>query len=318
VSAAPLALQPSHVHNEILALFSKSRDTFDIHWIHDDEFEGKSVSRIERSLNAWRRSSALVHPDNLQPLRREMELGTGSHKVTYGPGHAVTTLHDQVETRTRQFTALGSGPLYDETTLFHLARRLPLAEGYGVTVPYLDSTAGLRHAKLAVLGSERITVPAGVFQSYKVQFALPDLDQQEWWYSKDAPHYPLKAEPGGFMLVQIPAAGESRRVRLERDGAVATLTLPTRWGSVRTEISTVPALELPAWSLRGTEPELFEWNGCPAARFIAERSDKLVQYWARVGCGTSYVVFLFQAKLDRWAESRPIFDDIISSLRVEQ
>lgn len=73
---------------------------------------------------------------------------------------------------------------------------LPLAEGYSTTIRDWD-TVGLKERlwQLKVTGAERVTVPAGTFDSYKVELTANDGtgDKETAWIAKDS-RMPVKVD----------------------------------------------------------------------------------------------------------------------------
>lgn len=72
---------------------------------------------------------------------------------------------------------------------------LPLAEGYSVTFRYFDidrlpikPQASIKRVELKVVGMERVTVPAGTFDSYKVELNSADgrSNRETLWVAKDS------------------------------------------------------------------------------------------------------------------------------------
>jgi hypothetical protein len=72
---------------------------------------------------------------------------------------------------------------------------LPLAEGYSTTFRYFDverlpikPQATIKQVQLKVLGMERVTVPAGTFDSYKVELTAADgrSSRETLWVDKDS------------------------------------------------------------------------------------------------------------------------------------
>ena len=87
--------------------------------------------------------------------------------------------------------------VYDNEQGVHLFRRLPLAEGYKSKVPIFvtfgDGDLGL---ELEVTAKEKVTVPAGQFECYKLELNIG----QTFWISTDAKRYPVKFEAGGISV----------------------------------------------------------------------------------------------------------------------
>lgn len=86
---------------------------------------------------------------------------------------------------------------------------LPLAEGYTTTYRNFDvQTQKVKLLQLKVAGVEKVTVPAGTFDAYRVEISSADggADKETLWIAKDS-HKPVKesavlASMGGAVLTQ--------------------------------------------------------------------------------------------------------------------
>ncbi len=86
---------------------------------------------------------------------------------------------------------------------------LPLAEGYSTTYRNFDvQKQKVKLMQLKVAGVEKVTVPAGTFDTYKVEISSADggADKETLWVAKDS-HKPVKesavlASMGGAVLTQ--------------------------------------------------------------------------------------------------------------------
>ena len=72
---------------------------------------------------------------------------------------------------------------------------LPLADGYSTTFQYFDvdrlpikPQATIKRVQLKVVGAERVTVPAGTFDSYKIELTAADgrSSKETVWITKDS------------------------------------------------------------------------------------------------------------------------------------
>ena len=87
--------------------------------------------------------------------------------------------------------------VYDNEQGVHLFRRLPLAEGYKSKVPiFVTFGAGDIGLEVEVTAKEKVTVPAGQFECYKLDLNIG----QTFWISSDAKRYPVKFEAGGISV----------------------------------------------------------------------------------------------------------------------
>ena len=82
------------------------------------------------------------------------------------------------------------GPLFgDAAGSNYVFATLPLAEGYSTTFRNLDlQKQKVRLMQLKVAGSEKVTVPAGTFDAWKVEVTSGDggSDKSTVWITKDS------------------------------------------------------------------------------------------------------------------------------------
>jgi hypothetical protein len=84
----------------------------------------------------------------------------------------------------------------DYRTLMQLSRALPLREGYATQVnSYLPVTNLQERFTIEVVGQERITVPAGDYETWQVKLASADSESVAW-ITVDAPHILVKFVEG--------------------------------------------------------------------------------------------------------------------------
>jgi hypothetical protein len=84
---------------------------------------------------------------------------------------------------------LGGEIFADGPGALHVIATLPLAEGYSVAYRNFDvQRQRLKLMKLEVVGSERVTVPAGSFEAYKIDLASADggPERATVWIAKDS------------------------------------------------------------------------------------------------------------------------------------
>ncbi len=81
---------------------------------------------------------------------------------------------------------LGGALFADGAGAYHVVAALPLAEGYRTAYRNFDlQTQKVRVVQLAVGGSEKVTVPAGEFDAWKVELSSEDGQKTTVWVAKD-------------------------------------------------------------------------------------------------------------------------------------
>jgi hypothetical protein len=97
------------------------------------------------------------------------------------------------------------GPLFAETGGAQCIALLPLADGYTTTFRNFDlQKQKVKLMALKVAGSESVTVPAGTFDTFKVELSSADggADKQTLWIAKD----PRKAVKVAAVLAEMGGA----------------------------------------------------------------------------------------------------------------
>ena len=85
------------------------------------------------------------------------------------------------------------GSVYDNDQVVHLIRRLPLAEGYKVTIPVFATLGGaVIEIPMEVTQRKTIEVPAGKYECYGLH--MGGAINQMYWFSTDSRHYLVKFE----------------------------------------------------------------------------------------------------------------------------
>jgi hypothetical protein len=343
---------------------------------------GRRVLRIEIHSFLWL-TTLDVDPDTLlpishgdgHPLRRQW------NETAYSAHRLDQTTENNGERSTRQYP-MPYG-VYDPDSVVHIVRRLPLGDGYRVSIltggiqattadvamtgresiTVVAGTGGIKAAPIdvAVVARETITVPAGTFDAYKVRIGAHD-----WWFSADEHRYPLRssgASTGGGKdrsvrdLIEVRTGPHEGAATLS-DGALRlSLTVPSGWmltnAPAFTRLGTrmtasgmralgglrrIPAEDHPSvrtlaqleaqhhdnaqtvyWkrhhSLRDGAVD-FILDGLPARQIVCDYGDGLVEYVVWVLHGEHRVLLWFDVKKEAFAEFKPIFDEMVASLRV--
>jgi hypothetical protein len=105
--------------------------------------------------------------------------------------------------------------VYDEEQVGDLIRRLPLAKGFKAALAAFSVQTGLIHRyDLKVTGREKITVPAGTYDCYKIDVAISVGGvklQAKYWLTADRHRYPVRMDLHALVL-------ELKRVRVKPRG----------------------------------------------------------------------------------------------------
>lgn len=141
---------------------------------------------------------------------------------------------DKVEiknlTKGENKTVAISGAVYDDESIFTLLRTVPFELSYKAKVSFTSIYLGNEPApgELEVVAEEVIEVPAGTFDAYKLTYA----GVIEMWFSKQAPHYPLKISnplATTILLTDIGKIGEGVAERINASQTDFSFLLPSGW-----------------------------------------------------------------------------------------
>jgi hypothetical protein len=172
-----------------------------------------------------------VDAATFKPLRSRRTARVGGEVDTvYLSGKAEVKVKGQAEAK----HAWLPGAVYDDYELFDLIRRLPLAANYSVSLfsAGMKGMSGDRSPepnKLQVVGVEKVQVPAGTYECFKVEIGT----NSSAWYSTGSRRYPVKFQNNGpgwpveLAAVNRRPAGEPAQYR--DPGLGFSLTAPPGW-----------------------------------------------------------------------------------------
>ncbi len=193
------------------------------------EADGKKIWRLSSHLWAVTQQSSRVEveADSFKPLHCRWKIGViGDADVTYSPGYAELKMLGKEGVSKIDLT----GVVYDNEEVIQLMRRLPLASDYKTTLHIFTGLGGgnILALEAKVTGQEKVEVPAGTFDCFKVELSLV---RQTFWYSTDAHHYLVKFEGGGVIgalaAVNLRKAGEP--IQYQDPAFGFSLTAPVDW-----------------------------------------------------------------------------------------
>jgi dienelactone hydrolase len=168
------------------------------------KLELSQVSEVKEEGGAWVVTETTKTPAGDAVDREVLEKGTlvvRKRSVTQGPiniefdvkdGKAVGEM--KMGAQGRPISADIGGDVFADGPSASLAvGALPLTEGYTTTFRNFDvQTQQTRAVQLAVVGTERVTVPAGAFDTFKVEMTSAGGQKATAWISKDT-HVAVKA-----------------------------------------------------------------------------------------------------------------------------
>jgi hypothetical protein len=197
--------------------------------VNAGETNGQKIWRLQSQLFATTQQSSRmeVEAESFKPIHCRWRINLiGAVDVTYSPGYAELKTLGKDGVSKIDLT----GVVYDNEEVVQLMRRLPLASDYKTTLRIFTGLGGgnIISLEAKVAGQEKVEVPAGTFDCYKVELSMI---HQTFWYSTDAHHYLVKFEGGGAVAVLTAVtqrkAGEP--VQYQDPAFGFSLTAPADW-----------------------------------------------------------------------------------------
>ena len=147
-----------------------------------------------------------VRADNLKPITGVITLGNISPTplIEYHYENSVLNIESSdTEGEVTYKTIDIPEDAYDNYELPFMLRAMPFKIGYTATFTnVIVNRAEKQIATVTVVGEEELQVPAGNFDTYKVEFTS-DGNKKYFWYAQEKPHYLVKLDDGtGIILLE--------------------------------------------------------------------------------------------------------------------
>ncbi len=180
-------------------------------------------------------TDVVAERDSFAPITgRTRNSAMGDFRAAYKPGQVSlqTGRKEDAKLRTIDLETVA----FDNEQALYLIRRMPLAEEYRGSFPIFTVMGGaVVECRITVVAKERVTVPAGTFDCYKVDLEVYSGETRallhHLWFSADEHHYLVKYDAGTAVMelkpVSIRKKGEPTVFTHEELGL--TLTLPEGW-----------------------------------------------------------------------------------------
>ena len=237
-----------------------------------------------------------VEAETFKPIHsRWKHILIGDVDTVYASGHAELKTAGKDGVKKMDL----NGAIIDNEETIQWMRRLPLADGYKTSARILASLSGaIIPVRFDVSGPEKVEVPAGIFECYKVELSI----SQTFWYSTDAHRYLVKFEGGG-------AVGELASIRVQNAASPVTyqdatdhfsLSAPAGWMFDRADGAngksfTVAFLDPEAAGTSGLEVKSLE-------KIPAEKK-KTLRDWAESEAAEAAEMYKeFKIRADSWKE----------------
>jgi hypothetical protein len=153
-----------------------------------DENGAWTASRIQESAMGSGTDTLTLEKGTLAPLKRSMTQGPIMVKLEFAGSKVTGSI--AMNGQEHPVSADAGGPLFPPAVNLPQAfATLPLADGYSATFRNFDVQS--QKAKLLLLkvtGAETVTVPAGKFETYRVEITSAEggPDHDTLWISKDS------------------------------------------------------------------------------------------------------------------------------------
>jgi Protein of unknown function (DUF3108) len=155
---------------------------------------------IRRTIEAQGDTEAATVTVNaaLRPQRSELARSGAQGKqvvnAVYNQGQVDLELTNQSVTTVERINVPSDA--YDEYMLWQLGRVLPLAAGYATQINTFHTITGVQNrVTVTVMGAETVTVPAGSFATWQVEFTT-NTGKSTVWYTQAAPYTVVKFVEG--------------------------------------------------------------------------------------------------------------------------
>ncbi len=192
------------------------------------ESNGRKVWRLGRLMSAGGESVSSVDADaaTFEPLTsRWKHTMLGEASAVFHPGELEVRKAGSDETTKLPLEKT----VFDNEQFFHLARLLPLKDGYKATIKVVTTLGGGGTIPIVVevVKTEPLVVPAGKFDCFKLQLSIG----QTLWYSTDPSRYLVKFEAGGAIaeLTSITQRKAGTPVAFKDDELGISFTAPAEW-----------------------------------------------------------------------------------------
>jgi hypothetical protein len=143
--------------------------------------------------------------DSFAPVTgRTLNNDMGDYRAFYEPDEVTLTSTSNTGGRSARTMDLDQ-PVYDNEQVIYLLRRLPLAQGYRASFMIFPVMGGsLAECRIEVVGTERVTVPAGTYDCYRMNLSVwagtTKALEHQLWFSRDAHRYLVKYDSGHALM----------------------------------------------------------------------------------------------------------------------
>ena len=185
-----------------------------------DEMDGQQVVKLEGAAEGPMGSGTdlfILEADSLKPIRREAAQGPATINIDYG-SDAVTGAIKAGPQEIPISVELDAPAFGSEGALEAALLGMALAEGYSDTLRVAEAgmQQRVRFFEVAVDGTETVQVPAGSFDTYKVQLKAMDGEggDQTLWITRESPRMIVKTvgklppQMGGAEITSVLTAME--------------------------------------------------------------------------------------------------------------
>ncbi len=205
-----------------------------IYTVDSGETNGQKIWRFGSHLNVGfdQLSHVEAQADNLKPIHSRWKHPLlGDADTTYSPGQAVVKFAGKDEPKKVEL----EGTVYDNEEAVQAMRRLPLSTNYSVPLRIFSSLGGgtIVPITASVEGIDKVTVPAGTFDCFKVNLSLV---KQSFWYSIDSHRYVVKFEGGGVVAELSSVKTRDPNAPVQFNDAGVSLSAPPGWLFYKAEV----------------------------------------------------------------------------------
>lgn len=207
--------QPSTTQLEVTVPWSDGEVTTYVITDRDNNEVGTAQMRASLSEGAWLLEQSVeagattdrvefrAQADNLKPISEHRVITTNGQEIVIDTTYSGNKLSITAQTpdRGEQSAEIDvPADAYDNDQALYLWRTLPYAEGYEAAYTNIVAANALKPVvKLTTVGRESVTVPAGEFETWKVELEAGQ-QKQVFWVGTEAPHYLVQYDNGATVM----------------------------------------------------------------------------------------------------------------------
>lgn len=171
---------------------------FELKLVEDKEFQLYKITRKTVGLGTISIYEVNVKTVDLKPLSSRTTKQIDDQKTIINVDYREKEAHAMISSLAGFQKIVVSIPkeTFDNNQLFMLFQRIPLKEGLDAEINIFTSSLVTIPGRVSVLKREKIVVPLGDFDCFKVKLSCSGQQDQFLWYAESIPHYLVMYDNG--------------------------------------------------------------------------------------------------------------------------